>query len=128
MIAALGGPNDFLDRPDHYLPKAPVSKPAPAAERGFLCAVNTRAVGNAIIELGGGRRRADDKLDLAVGFTDIVPIGTQLEKGAPLAVVHAASDAQAGRAIENLRAACTIAPAAPPRRPTIYKALGGAGT
>jgi thymidine phosphorylase len=96
--------------------------PITPVENGYLAAVDARAVGNAIIELGGGRRRADDKLDLSVGFTDIAPIGTAVDRKRPLAVVHAASDADAQRAICALRAACTIA-AAPAPRPVIYETL-----
>jgi thymidine phosphorylase len=123
MVAALGGPKDFLERFDHYLPTAAVRLPVPAGQQGFLAAVNARAVGNAIIQLGGGRRRADDKLDLSVGFTDIAPIGTAVDRNHPLAVVHAASDADARRAVEQMRAACTITQGRPPPRPVIYETL-----
>jgi len=124
MVAALGGPADFLERPDHYLPVAPVTSSVPPAEDGYLAAVDARALGNAIIELGGGRRRADDTLDLSVGFTDIAPIGTAVDNGRPLALVHAASEADAQRAIRNMRSACTITPSPPPTRPVIYETLG----
>jgi thymidine phosphorylase len=95
----------------------------PAPRDGYLAAVDARALGNAIIELGGGRRRADDKLDLSVGFTDVVPTGAAVDRARPLAVVHAATDADAQRAIHNMRAACTIAPTRPPSRPVIYETL-----
>jgi thymidine phosphorylase len=123
MVAALGGPADLLERIDHYLPVAPVTAPIAPAQSGYLSAVDARAVGNAIIELGGGRRRADDKLDLSVGFTDIAPIGAAVDRQRPLAVVHAASDAAAQRAIRNLRGACTIAQAPPAPRPVVYETL-----
>lgn len=123
MVAALGGPADFLEQPDHYLPSAPATSPVPPPRDGYLAAVDARALGNAIIELGGGRRRADDKLDLSVGFTDIVPIGSAVDRGRPLAVVHAANETDAQRAIHNLRAACTIAPSPPQARPVIYETL-----
>jgi thymidine phosphorylase len=123
MVAALGGPADFLERPDHYLPSAPVTRPVPPARDGYLAAVDARALGNAIIELGGGRRRADDKLDLSVGFTDVVPTGSPVDRARPLAMVHAATEADAQRAIHNLRSACTIASSAPPSRPVIYETL-----
>ena len=123
MVAALGGPADFLERTDHHLPSAPVTLPVPPPHDGYLAAVDARALGNAIIELGGGRRRADDKLDLSVGFTDIVSIGSAVDRGRPLAVVHAATEADAQRAIRNLRAACTIASSPPPARPVIYETL-----
>jgi thymidine phosphorylase len=123
MVAALGGPADLLERIDHYLPVAPVTAPIAPAQSGYLSAVDARAVGNAIIELGGGRRRADDKLDLSVGFTDIAPIGAAVDRERPLAVVHAASDAAAQRGIRNLRGACTIAQAPPAPRPVVYETL-----
>ena len=123
MVAALGGPADFLERPDHYLPAAPVARPVPAPRDGHLAAVDARALGNAIIELGGGRRRADDKLDLSVGFTDVVPTGSAVGRARPLAVVHAATEADAERAIHNLSAACTITSSPPPSRPVIYEPL-----
>ena len=123
MVAALGGPADFLERTDHHLPSAPVTLPVAPPRDGYLAAVDARALGNAIIELGGGRRRADDKLDLSVGFTDIVSIGSAVDRGRPLAVVHAATEADAQRAILNLRAACTIASSPPPSRPVIYETL-----
>ena len=123
MVASLGGPADFLERCDEYLPVAPVTLSVPSLRDGYLAAVDARALGNAIIELGGGRRRADDKLDLSVGFTDIAPIGTALDRERPLAIVHAANEADAQRAMRNLRAACSIAPAPPLPRPIIYETL-----
>jgi thymidine phosphorylase len=123
MVAALGGPADFLERPDHYLPAAPVTRPVPAPREGYLAAVDARALGNAIIELGGGRRRADDKLDLSVGFTDVVPTGSVVDHARPLAMVHAATEADAQRAIHNVHAACTITSSPPPSRPVIYETL-----
>jgi thymidine phosphorylase len=100
-----------------------VTAPIAPVEKGFLAAVDARAVGNAIIELGGGRRCADDKLDLSVGFTDFAPIGAAVDSERPLAIVHAASDAAAQRAVRNLRSACTVTQASPPPRPLIYEAL-----
>jgi thymidine phosphorylase len=121
MIAALGGPEDFLERPDHYLPSSPVKSSVPPPRAGYLAAVDARALGNAIIELGGGRRRADDRLDLSVGFTDIAAIGTAVDRERPLALVHAASAADAQRAIDKMRSACTITPAPPLPRPVVYE-------
>ena len=123
MVAALGGPADFLKRFDAHLPVAPVTLSVPSLRDGYLAAVDARALGNAIIELGGGRRRADDKLDLSVGFTDIAPIGTALDHERPLALVHAANKVDAERAARNLRAACTIEPAPPLPRPVICEML-----
>ncbi|NBC23484.1 MAG: thymidine phosphorylase, partial [Gammaproteobacteria bacterium] len=91
-----------------------------AEQEGYLAAVDARAVGNAIIELGGGRRRVQDALDLSVGFADVAPTGTRVGPAeTPLATVHATSDEDAERATASLRAACTIEDMPPAPRPVI---------
>ena len=109
MVAALGGPADFLEKSARYLPQAPVVAPVFPEHEGYLSAVDARAVGNAIIELGGGRRLIDDRLDLSAGFTRAAHIGDKVGRDAPLAMVHAASSEDAARAGALLRAACRIA-------------------
>jgi thymidine phosphorylase len=125
MCAALGGPADFVANCRKYLPAAPVTE-AVLAE-GYLAAVDVRAVGNAIIELGGGRRRVGDALDLSVGLSDVAPVGTRLDAERPLAVVHAASPADAAQAAERLRAACTLSGEPPEVRPVIHRLITGQG-
>jgi len=100
MTAALGGPADFVDRYDEYLAKAPVIRAVHA--EGVVTEVDTRAIGNAIIELGGGRRTVGEQLDLAVGFSDIAPIGTAVDSELPLAIVHAASENAADSATKHI--------------------------
>ena len=123
MVAALGGPADFIENFERHLAKAPVVQPVHA--NGYVVEVNTRAVGNAIIELGGGRRQVGEKLDLSVGFSDIAAVGTQLDGNTPLAVIHAASDADADKAEQNLLAACRLGDSAPEAGPVIYEILSG---
>jgi len=123
MVTALGGPADFVDNHANYLPRARVVRPVYAD--GVLAALDTRAVGNAIIELGGGRRKVGEKLDLSVGFTQIAPLGAALDGERPLAVVHAATEAAADAAAENLIAACRFSAEAPRPRPVIYEILEG---
>ena len=123
MVAALGGPADFVENPGAHLPRAPVVRPV--AARGTLVAIDTRAIGNAIIELGGGRRRVGEALDLAVGFSDFATVGTVLDEAAPLAVIHAASEVDAARAEQSLLAACTFGDEAPDPRPVITEILTG---
>jgi len=123
MVEALGGPSDLLENHAAQLPKAPLIRPVHAD--GIVSAVNARAVGNAIIELGGGRREVGQKLDLSVGFSAIAPIGSELGKDTPLAIIHAASAADAERAEKNLLAAVSLAEEAPPERPVICDILTG---
>ncbi|NNF62033.1 MAG: thymidine phosphorylase [Gammaproteobacteria bacterium] len=121
MVSALGGPADFVERYTHYLVSAPVTLPVHADNHGYLTSVDAFAVGNAIVELGGGRSALDDELDLSVGFSDIAPVGTPIDAHTPLAVVHAASTATAEHAAMLLRDACTIDASAPEPRPVIYR-------
>ena len=109
MVAALGGPNDFLEKAERYLPAAPVIREVRADGAGLVAAVDTRAVGVAVIELGGGRHRADDAIDPRVGFTQLAGIGMAVGPDEePLAVVHAADEAAADRAAAALRSAYTV--------------------
>ncbi len=123
MVAALGGPADFLDKAEAYLQRAPVTRAVHAD--GVLGGVDTRAIGNAIIELGGGRRQVGETLDLSVGFSDMAPVGARLGTDRPLAVIHAASDADAEIAEKNLLAAVTLADEEPAERPVICEILTG---
>jgi thymidine phosphorylase len=112
MVAELGGPADILER-DH-LPRAPVTVEAFPDEAGTLSEVDVRAVGVAIIGLGGGRARETDAIDHAVGLTEVAAPGERVGPGErPLAIVHATDDAAAERAAAALRAACTVGDAAP---------------
>ena len=61
MVAALGGPTDILSGVDRILPKAAAdARRAAPARSGYVVAIDTRAVGLAVVELGGGRARASD--------------------------------------------------------------------
>ena len=115
MVAALGGPSDFVERPEQYLVAAPVSCPVPAPRDGWISQVATREVGLLVIELGGGRRQAADTIDHRVGFSEVLGVGVQVRAGDPLAIVHAADDAAAQGATKKLLRLVTVSamPAAP---------------
>ena len=89
MVAALGGPKDLLERSEKYLPKAKVITEVFKAGSGAVTAVNTREIGIAVIELGGGRRVAADKIDHSVGVTGLPRLGQVLNPGQSLCTIHA---------------------------------------
>jgi len=123
MTAALGGPADFMERPSHYLPAAPVVRDVAPQGEGAIAAIDTRAIGIAVVELGGGRMRASDSIDHAVGFTALAGLGAKVGKSAPLARVHARDAASAERAAAGLRAAYRLGDSAPASR-TVYERIG----
>ena len=108
MVTALGGPADFMEKSELYLAKAPVIAPVYAKEPGVITGVDARAIGVAVVELGGGRRVAADVIDPSVGFTELAGIGHRVDADAPLAIVHAATEDAARRATEALNAAYRI--------------------
>ena len=104
MVAGLGGPSSVLSLKDHGLPQAPVQRALPAPCDGHVAAVDTRAIGLIVLELGGGRRRAEDTIDPRVGLADVLPPGQVVHRGQPLLTVHAASEEQADAALSRLAA------------------------
>ncbi len=121
MVRALGGPADFMERAADHLPKANVVQPVTLPHGGVVAAIDARAVGLAVVELGGGRRKADDRIDPSVGFTDLAAIGAEVGQGMPLAMVHARSAADAVRAAAALRAAYSIGASGHPSAMLIYE-------
>lgn len=126
MVAALGGPADLVQRPRRHLTAAPVTRPVPAPRPGFVEAIDVRAVGLAVVALGGGRTRVEDRIDPAVGFTALAGLGAQVGAKAgeaPLGFVHAADGARADAAARALAAAYRIGDAAPARSPALIERL-----
>ena len=115
MIAALGGPKDVLERPGASLQNAPIIRTVAALRPGFVQAIDTRAVGLAVVALGGGRTRPQDNVDPAVGFTALAGVGARHDAGGTLGVVHARDEAAADAAARALRAAYEIGDTAPAR-------------
>ncbi|MDY0022459.1 thymidine phosphorylase [Arenimonas caeni] len=102
MVHALGGPADLFEATDRHLPPAPCSADLPATAGGWLAAIDTRALGEAVVDLGGGRRHGDDRIDTRVGLDAIVPVGSAIEAGQPLLRVHAADDAALSATLARL--------------------------
>ena len=115
MVAGLGGPKDFVARAHAALPRAPVLVDATPETPGFVAEVDVRAIGLAVVELGGGRSRASDSIDPAVGLTGLAGIGAEVGPDAPLARVHARTPDAVAKAAGRLRAAYRVGDA-PPKR------------
>jgi thymidine phosphorylase len=123
MVHMLGGPADLLDNPQAHVPVGPVVRSVKALQAGFLSSCDTRGIGMAVIELGGGRSRPDQQIDHRVGFDRLLPLGTKVEKGDEIGRVHAASDDDAERAAERLRALYGLSPEAPAAMPDILSRI-----
>lgn len=125
MVHALGGPADLMERPETYLAPAPIVRTVTACEAGYLVSCDTRGVGLAVIELGGGRSRPDDVIDHRVGFDRLLPLGTKVEKGDEIGRVHAANAADAAHASARLTEIYRIAPQTPSPAADILTRISG---
>jgi thymidine phosphorylase len=123
MVAELGGPADLVENPDGHLPSAPVTLAAEPAEAGVVASVDVRAVGLAVVTLGGGRLRETDPVDHSVGLTEVAAPGERVGPDErPLALVHAASDDAARHGADALRAAYRLGDP-PPEPPVVLEVL-----
>jgi thymidine phosphorylase len=122
MVAALGGPADVLQ--DAALPQAPLQRVVPALRAGFVHLINVRALGFAVVALGGGRSLPGEKVDPRVGLSAVLPLGAAVAVGEPMAVVHAAGADAAEAAVRAVQAAMQINSTAPQWQPPVLETLG----
>jgi thymidine phosphorylase len=124
MVAALGGPSDIMDNPDTHLDRAPVIREVFPDEDGVVVGHDTRALGIAVMNLGGGRNVESDVIDMAVGLDAVSGVGTPVARGGrPLAVVHARDEAGADAAAAEVKAAITVGDTAPAITPIVAEVL-----
>jgi thymidine phosphorylase len=108
MVHVLGGPGDLLERPDAHLARAPYVADVAASGTGFVTAIDTRALGLAVVLLGGGRSIAGAAIDPAVGLSELVGIGDEVQHDRPLCRIHARSEADAKAALATIQRAYAI--------------------
>jgi len=100
IIAAQGGDRGVVRDPAR-LPRAAYTDTFTAKREGVIQSVDPRAIGYGVIELGGGRRNMEDRIDPSVGFVITAKPGAHVAKGQSLATIHARSkeDLTLGRTI-----------------------------
>ncbi|MFZ5497330.1 MAG: thymidine phosphorylase [Verrucomicrobiota bacterium] len=120
MCAAQGGDPRVVD--DYSLlptAKKKLEVRAGADAKGFISAVDALKCGHAIMALGGGRAAVTDRIDHAVGITDLIKTGEPVAPGTRLCTLHANDDAKAARAESLLREAISFSPTPPQPEPLI---------
>ena len=88
LTKAQGGSLEQIHNPG-LLPQAPVRAQWKAKKRGYLARINTEQIGRILIELGGGRKVAEDKVDPAVGLMFHRKLGAKVQAGDTIVTVHA---------------------------------------
>jgi thymidine phosphorylase len=124
MVAAQGGPLKFVEDWARFLPEASVIREVAADRSGYVGAMDTHALGLIVVRLGGGRQVEGDRVNPSVGLSDMAPLGTWVERGQPLARVHALREPAAAEAMAALRRAVTLTDSAPTVPPLIRERVG----
>ncbi len=88
--------------------RAPVIRPVPANKSGAVKKMDAELIGRASVLLGGGRQKAGDKIDFAVGISGIKKIGEKVEADEPLLIVHARTDQSLTSVMPILEKAATV--------------------
>jgi len=123
MIAALGGPTNFLEAPWKSMNKANVITDVLATHSGYISAMQTRDIGMAIVGMKGGRTANGEMIDHSVGFDRILPVGTIVNKGDIVARIHSSDTEQAEQASKQYLASLSLQESPVEELPVIYKAI-----
>jgi pyrimidine-nucleoside phosphorylase len=107
MVALQGGVAEVLDD-TAKLPRSGRQHAYRAARRGHVARVDAERIGRACLVLGAGRTRVEDPVDHAVGVSGLVKTGAGVEKGQPLAILHANDDRKLDQALELLEGAFQV--------------------
>ncbi len=124
MVAALGGPVDFIEKHNSYLPTANIIRDIKADRSGFVEAIDARGLGLAVVTLGGGRTRPQDAVDPSVGLTELAACGTAVSAGDVIATVHAADESGADAAQKSVLQSYSLSTDQPRPRDVIVSQIG----
>ena len=91
MVYALGGPIDFLEKYNSHLQSSSYVGEIKADKAGSIHSIETRKLGLILIELGGGRKQVDDKINYTVGYENVMSVGEDVDTTTPLLKVHTSS-------------------------------------
>jgi pyrimidine-nucleoside phosphorylase len=106
------------------LGRAPVVVPVEAGSPGHVVDVDPLALGQVVVDLGGGRRQASDPVDPLVGIVLAKVLGDSVQTGDVLAFVHARDAVAAKAAVARVAAAMPIGVERRRRRPLVLQRLG----
>ena len=123
MVSKLGGPTDFTENPDKYLPQSAIVRPVFPLSSGYVQSMHTRNIGLSIIGLKGGRITPEQKLDYATGYSHFCQIGDYVDNQTPLAFVHAQSEEDYNFAADELQRNIVTANEKPEIKPIIAEVI-----
>ena len=123
MVSAQGGDVRVGGEPAR-LPQAGQKVPLLAPRTGTVCDVDAMGIALAALRLGAGRARAEDRIDPAVGVSDLVKTGERVEAGGVLCVIHADDGKALAEAKGMLENAIVVGDSPPPALKLIDEIIG----
>ena len=120
LVKAQGGDTSYIDHPEKF-PQAKHIRKLPAPKRGYVHTINAAMIARGVHLLGGGKEHPHDKIDYAVGVSEIKKVGTQVKQGEPLMMIHYNDESKLEHALEHFKNAYRLAPKRPTPPPLIVE-------
>lgn len=107
LIQRQWGDSRVIDEPE-MITTAKYKIPVEARESGYVSSIEAKNIGQAVVNIGGGRLTKEDEIDYAVGVEVLKKIGDNVEKGEPILYIHANDEFKAREQISSLQKSYTI--------------------
>jgi pyrimidine-nucleoside phosphorylase len=117
------GDSQILSKPEILIDDNLVKKEIRAQQTGFICEIDTKIIGKAISEIGGGRAKMDDVIDFAVGYECLKKNSDEIREGEPLGILYCRKESQANRILEKLQSAYQIGEEKPEKLDLVQKII-----
>jgi len=108
LIRAQGGDTSYVDHPEKF-PQAKHIRKLPAPKRGYVHTINAAMIARGVHLLGAGRDLMHEKIDYAIGVSEIKKVGTQVKQGEPLMMIHYDDEAKLEQSLEYFKNAYRLA-------------------
>lgn len=104
MVELQGGDPSYIDDTDKFK-KSSIIKDIVSDETGFVKSIEAIEIGIASRDLGAGRHKKGDVLDLSAGIYLHKKVGDFVEKGEKIATIYTEKENEVAGAIERIKAA-----------------------
>ncbi len=96
------------DKPEMLLSADLIKVKIKSPERGFIAEIDTKAIGEAVCGIGGGRVKVADTIDFAVGYACEKKLGEAVKQAETLGTLYCRNETQAAKILAKLQMAYKI--------------------
>jgi pyrimidine-nucleoside phosphorylase len=107
-LGCQNGDQSVCDDPEKLLDGGIEKYEITAGRPGYVSSIDTHAIGNALSEIGGGRVKADDDIDHALGYECVARLGDEVSENDVIGILHCRKPEQADTARTKIAAAYRI--------------------